>query len=130
MEYDNTHKVLRKTQSHQKAEELVVATSYDNQYQYEGGKPHTATKIGNRNFTYDANGNMTGFTTENHFSWRRMDWDEENRLTSLSDNGLVSRYTYNASGERAVKSTDGSQSISENGAPLGLFLMEIIIPLM
>ena len=33
-----------------------------------------------------------------------MYWDEDNRLMVLSDNGKTSRYTYNAAGERIMKS--------------------------
>ena len=51
---------------------------------------------------------------------RRMAWDEENRLTALSDNGKTSRYTYNAAGERIVKSQGYLEGVYVNGAPQGL----------
>jgi len=35
---------------------------------------------------------------------RRMAWNEENRLRALSANGKISRYMYNAAGERIIKS--------------------------
>lgn len=35
---------------------------------------------------------------------REMYWDEDNRMMVLSDNGKTSRYTYNAAGERIMKS--------------------------
>ena len=49
-----------------------------------------------------------------------MAWDEENRLMALSDNGKTSRYTYNAAGERIVKSHGYLEGVYVNGAPQGL----------
>ena len=34
---------------------------------------------------------------------RKLRWDEENRLLSSDDNGLVTNYWYDADGERTVK---------------------------
>ena len=34
-----------------------------------------------------------------------MAWNEENRLRALSANGKISRYMYNAAGERIIKAT-------------------------
>ena len=53
-----------------------------------------------------------------------MAWDEENRLTALSDNGKTSRYTYNAAGERVVKSHGYLEGVYVNGAPQGLTFHE------
>ena len=46
-----------------------------------------------------------------------MYWDEENRLMVLSDNGKTSRYTYNAAGERIVKSHGDLEGVYVNGVP-------------
>ena len=46
--------------------------------------------------------------------------DEENRLMALSDNDKTSRYTYNATGERVVKSHGYLEGMYVNGAPQGL----------
>ena len=43
-------------------------------------------------------------------------WDEENRLMVLSDNGKTSRYTYNAAGERIMKSYGTMEGVYINGA--------------
>ncbi len=119
MDYDNLHNIVRKDQRHERLGEEVAVTTYDNQYTYGGNQPHVPTKVGQRNYTYDANGNFTGWTTERHFSWRKVLWDEENRISAISDNGFVSQYTYDASGERAIKSSGGVQSVFNNGAPAG-----------
>jgi RHS repeat-associated protein len=119
MEYDNLHNIVRKTQTHHRLGVVVAATTYDNQYDYNAAQPHAPTKIGRRNYSYDANGNFTNWKTEGHFSWRQVLWDEENRISAISDNGFVSQYTYDAAGERAIKSSGGVQSVFMNGAPAG-----------
>ena len=53
-----------------------------------------------------------------------MYWDEDNRLMVLSDNGKTSRYTYNAAGERIVKSHGDLEGVYVNGAPQGLTFHE------
>ena len=47
---------------------------------------------------------------------RELYWDEENQLMVLSDNGKTSRYTYNAAGERIMKSYGTMEGVSINGA--------------
>ena len=52
----------------------------------------------------------------------RFRWDEENRLTALSQNGYVSHYWYDANGERTVKMHGGNQAVFVNNrqdAPVG-----------
>lgn len=44
-----------------------------------------------------------------------MVWDEENRLQGLNDNGKLHLYTYDHTGERAVKSSAESQKTVING---------------
>ena len=51
---------------------------------------------------------------------REMCWDEDNRLMVLSDNGKTSRYTYNAAGERIIKSHGDLEGVYINGAPQGI----------
>ena len=42
-------------------------------------------------------------------------WDEENRLLAVSDNGFVSNYWYDASGERTVKESGDNEGVTVNG---------------
>ncbi|WP_311155657.1 TIGR02594 family protein, partial [Prevotella histicola] len=51
-------------------------------------------------------------------------WDEENQLMVLSDNGKTSRYTYNAAGERIMKSYGTMEGVYINGAPQGITFHE------
>ena len=51
--------------------------------------------------------------------------DEDNRLMVLSDNGKTSRYTYNAAGERIMKSYGTMEGVYINGAPQGITLTDV-----
>ena len=53
-----------------------------------------------------------------------MYWDEDNRLMVLSDNGKTCRYTYNAGGERIIKSHGDLEGVYINGAPQGITFHE------
>jgi hypothetical protein len=55
-------------------------TSYDFGYDYAGAHPHAATHIDIRTYTYDANGNETGWTNDLNGTRRTVVWDEENRV--------------------------------------------------
>ena len=101
---------------------LVVTTtakSYNFAYKYEDSNHPTApTQIGHDHYTYDANGNPTLVTNDSANTTREMYWDEDNRLMVLSDNGKTSRYTYNAAGERIMKSYGTMEGVYINGALL------------
>jgi YD repeat-containing protein len=71
--------------------------------------------IGDKTYTYDANGNMTGRTHDVSGQKRKILWDEENRIRSISDNGAVHHYTYDASGERVLKGKSNGQAAYVNG---------------
>jgi RHS repeat-associated protein len=120
IKYDIMGDLLRKTQTHDTNREKQAATSYDFEYKYDGLKPNAATKIGDRIFTYDENGNQTNWEDTATNDFRQLSWDEENRLTLVSDNGYLNRYIYDASGERVIKSHGGSQGVYINGAPAGI----------
>ena len=81
-----------------------------------------STQIGHEHYTYDANGNPTLVENDSLNTERRMYWDEDNRLMVLSDNGKTSRYTYNATGERIIKSHGNLEGVYVNGAPQGIAL--------
>ena len=109
----------------QKVDSTKTAQSYDFAYKYEDcNHPTAPTQIGHEHYTYDANGNPTLVENDSLNNERRMAWDEENRLMALSDNGKTSRYTYNAAGERIVKSHGDLEGVYVNGAPQGLTFHE------
>jgi len=120
MQYDIMGKIVQKTQTHNKNDEEQIATTYDLGYKYDGPQPNATTEIGERVFTYDENGNQTGWEDTVSHDYRLLSWDEENRLTLVSDNGYMNRYVYDASGERVVKSHGGTQGVYVNSAPIGI----------
>ena len=67
-----------------------------------------------------ANGNPISIEDTTANTLRVMQWDEENRLQSLGDDGYVSRYTYNHAGERVIKSHGPTTVAFVNGAPQGI----------
>ena len=67
-----------------------------------------------------ANGNPISVEDTAANTLRVMQWDEENRLQSLGDDGYVSRYTYNHAGERVIKSHGPTTVAFVNGAPQGI----------
>ena len=90
----------------QKVDSTKTAQSYDFTYKYEDNNHPTApTQIGHEHYTYDANGNPILVENDSLNTERRMYWDEDNGLMVLSDNGKTCRYTYNAVGERIIKTT-------------------------
>ena len=63
-------------------------------------------------------------TNDSTNTTREMYWDEDNRLMVLSDNGKTSRYTYNAAGERIMKSYGTMEGVYINGVPQGITFHE------
>ena len=109
----------------QRTDSGSVAGSYALAYKYgDADHPTAPSQIGHERYTYDANGNPTLVEDDSLNTERRMAWDEENRLMVLSDNGKTSRYTYNAAGERIVKSHGYLEGVYVNGAPQGLTFHE------
>ena len=109
----------------QKVDSTTTAKSYNFAYKYEDSNHPTApTQIGHDHYTYDANGNPTLVTNDSTNTTREMYWDEDNRLMVLSDNGKTSRYTYNAAGERIMKSYGTMEGVYINGAPQGIMFHE------
>ena len=118
--YDNLYNITHKTQSVNSSNEPSGQDSnYDMEYWYDGKQPHTASQIGDRLLRYDGNGNLTSWRDSvSKESWQLL-WDEENRLMGVSKDGYLSQYTYDAGGERAVKSHGPMRGVFANGTPLG-----------
>ena len=109
----------------QKVDSTTTAKSYNFAYKYEDSNHPTApTQIGHDHYIYDANGNPTLVTNDSANTTREMYWDEDNRLMVLSDNGKTSRYTYNAAGERIMKSYGTMEGVYINGALQGITFHE------
>jgi RHS repeat-associated protein len=108
MQYDNLSNILNK-----KLSKRDTSANYQNTYLYGGATPHQPTQIGDKKTSYDLNGNLTTLGSAEYF------WNEDNRLMSVLDGGLLSEYTYDAAGQRVIKSSGGVQGTWLNGAPAG-----------
>ncbi|MGB8193774.1 MAG: RHS repeat-associated core domain-containing protein, partial [Chitinophagaceae bacterium] len=124
MSYDKLSSILGKNQVHERRSNgsgnwvTQNQTTYNYNYNYNtNGKPHAALHIGDKAYTYDANGNQNGWKHDVSAQNRMMTWDEENRMKTLSDNGELFSYTYDAAGERVLKNSGGGNKVSVNGKP-------------
>ena len=108
MAYDEVGDVVAKNQLHQTAPfggtpTTQTKTSYNWAYTYGGPQPHAPTRIGDRTFHYDLNGNQTGWESDGG-TRRTIAWDEENRPLSVTDNQATpTRFLYDAEGVRTNK---------------------------
>jgi len=145
MSYDNLHNITSKKQDLAQNNIQFIGTlnaGYTLKYAYNQQNSQQVTEIadtsyrttgtpvgtpGRQDFVYDANGNLVNIHTtrmeangrENLVNTRRLLWDEENRLLGVSDNGAVSNYWYDASGERVFKQTSDGEGVLVNGRPSG-----------
>ncbi|WP_303850142.1 RHS repeat domain-containing protein, partial [Apibacter mensalis] len=143
MGYDNLHNIVSKNQQVSQQgimNEVGLKAGYDLSYTYDSTKKNqikTVQDINNReeesqeeekrqehkNYHYDLNGNQTYVNVElekkdlrktSQTQERKLRWDEENRLMSIDDNGYVSNYVYDATGERVIKTSGESEQVYIN----------------
>lgn len=119
MKYNTTHGIVEKNQQHMHGNTSAFENTYNNIYKYQTDT-HKVTNITNsdnnltENFEYDANGNMV--YNHNPDGFRRMYWDESNRLRIVNDNDhVMQHYIYDANGERILKASSQIESVYENG---------------
>ena len=108
MEYDNIHNIVSKDQTNVikrngDKERILRATTYDWGYAYTGQQPHAPTTIGNRTFSYDANGNQLGWESTVNGTRRQIEWDDENRIQKIGDPQNTLTFAYDDSGTRVLK---------------------------
>ena len=117
MSYNKMHNITKKDLLHtvnNEQKSYVLDYNYDNEAH--PNAPNKITEAGKtqpREYVYDGNGNPTSYTEDKSF--RKMTWDEENRLMGINDNGRIHQYTYDAGGERVIKSSANSQNVAING---------------
>ena len=117
MSYNNLNSITKKELNHLSG---GVQKGYTLDYSYNNpAHPHAPSQIMEmgkpkaRTYQYDGNGNPVYY--EESKSFRAMVWDEENRLRGINDNGKLHLYTYDHTGERAVKSSGESSTVVTNG---------------
>jgi RHS repeat-associated protein len=106
--YDTIGNFTRKSQIHRiiqpsSSEHLPKETNYLLDYKYTGQHPHAVTDAGDKLYSYDNNGNMTGWDNKKNGQRRTITWNEENRIKEIKDNGKSSYYLYDDAGERVLK---------------------------
>jgi len=119
MGYDEIHNISSKVQVH----DLVASngrvtnqagTTYNWTYGYTGTQAHAPINIGNRTFSYDYNGNQTGWLNNSNNTQRNIVWDDENRIQSVSDGGSTSTYKYDYTGQRVIKTGSAGETAYAN----------------
>ena len=120
MSYDGIHNITRKTQTSfnlwaSGAKTPNLPLSYDYPYAYAGGRPHAASQIGTLAYLYDLDGNQAGWNDTRSAQNRRMVWDEDNRLQSVTDNsGQPTTFKYDGDTNRVVKKGAGGETLYIN----------------
>jgi RHS repeat-associated protein len=117
--YDETGNVTAKNQLHQIASgggkpNPEKKTSYNWAYTYGGPQPHAPTRIGDRAFRYDLDGNQIGWDSDVNGTRRTLTWNEENRLAAVADNGQTTRFLYDADGTRTNKAGPQGETLYVN----------------
>ena len=92
-------------------------SAFASTYVFEDSRPHFPSKIGDWTVLPNPDGNQQERSSAEAF--RLAQYDEEGRLTALSDNGYLSRYSYDAAGQRAIKSHGPGSGLSLDATPLG-----------
>ncbi|MFT3822796.1 MAG: SpvB/TcaC N-terminal domain-containing protein [Chitinophagaceae bacterium] len=105
--YDELNNIVQKSMS------VKGGNGYDLSYTYDLNAPHHAVQIGASQYRYDPDGNQSGDGEIENY------WNEESRLMAVISKGILSQYTYDASGKRAIRSSGGLQGVWLNGAPAG-----------
>ncbi|MEM9545141.1 MAG: SpvB/TcaC N-terminal domain-containing protein [Bacteroidota bacterium] len=98
--------------------DILASRVFDYTYEHEN-QPTRPSEVGGKQFSYDPNGNLLLSSSQSIFNYDQNVFDEENRLQGTSNNGYISRYTYDAFGVRTLKSHGEFQGVFINGAPAG-----------
>jgi RHS repeat-associated protein len=125
MTYDTIHNIQRKNQADTRYPPGNISgvvqkkTTYDFAYLYNPSgassvRPHAPNHIGERAYSYDANGNQTGWTHDQNGTRRTIIWDDENRIQEVSDQGHVKTYKYDDQGQRIIKRGPQGETVYVN----------------
>src|SRR6266496_42318 len=124
MVYDTIHNIALKNQLHtiiQPSQQAITQkkTSYNFAYAYNPSgansiRPHAPTHIDLRTYTYDLDGNQTGWTHDTNGTRRTITWDEENRIQNVADNGQTKDYKYDDQGQRMIKRGPQGETVYVN----------------
>jgi RHS repeat-associated protein len=124
MGYDTIHNIASKNQLHTIVQPSLVPvtqkkTSYNFAYAYNPSgatsvQPHAPNHIGLRTYSYDLDGNQTGWTHDQNGTRRTITWDEESRIQAVFDNGQEKDYKYDDQGQRMIKRGPQGETVYVN----------------
>src|SRR5712691_9088385 len=124
MGYYTIHNIVSKNQLHTIVQPSLVPvtqkkTTYNFAYAYNASsltsvRPHAPNHIGVRTYSYDADGNQTGWTHDQNGTRRDIVWDDENRIQSVADNGQTKTYKYDDQGQRMIKRGPQGETVYVN----------------
>jgi RHS repeat-associated protein len=90
---------------------VIAAGDFEYATNPNGNTIHRLIRLGKRTYTYDANGNMTGWvqpcTNGSADISRTLEWDAENRVTRIAEDNNDTEYRYNAEGARTLERGPG-----------------------
>lgn len=89
-------------------------TNYVLNYVYGSTKPHAVTEAGDKVYSYDPAGNMTGWEHKHNGTRRVIYWNEENRVKEINDNGKATYFLYDDAGERVLKRGEHGETVYVN----------------
>jgi RHS repeat-associated protein len=118
--YDTIGNMINKKQVHTIVQpnttsaHLPKETNYVLSYTYGSPKPHAVTDDGNKLYTYDPAGNMTGWTSKSNGTRRTIMWNEENRVQEIDNNGQKTYFLYDDTGERVIKRGQHGETVYVN----------------
>ena len=117
--YDTIGNMTRKAQVNQIIQPsatttLPKETNYVLDYIYGTNKPHAVTDAGDKLYTYDPAGNMTGWNSKTSGQKRTILWNEENRVKEIDDNGKATYFLYDDAGERVLKRGEHGETLYIN----------------
>lgn len=129
MQYNSVGSIIKKDQcskwkpNNSSYWHIEDETTYSDDYEYDHhDRPHAPVTIGDRVYTYDKNGNQTGWGIyeRHHFRQQRtINWDEEDRISSINEKGALFNYTYDADDQRVLKYKGGHHHVKINGQTAG-----------
>ena len=117
--YDNLYNIMSRIENMNGLSEDSEKDS-ETLFEYKPGQPNQLEFQNNKAYQYDPNGNRINSTSTKAFDHQQLIWDEENRLMGMSNNGLMTVYSYDANSDRVIKSSGTSRGIFLNGAPAGI----------
>jgi RHS repeat-associated protein len=79
------------------------ATTYELAYDYDASQPLAPSHIGSRSYSWDANGNNTGWKEDASGQRRTITWDSENRAATIADQGSTTTYRYGHDGQLGIE---------------------------